>query len=260
MPLLPIKSLPLFYQDHYDDFFSKAGIRQSRACLGTVVIPELNNSGTGGSILEVLIIFNVNLFNYFRFYGSKKSEASTYPARNMSTISSVTRPIITVTEFTPGNTPDKVRPSFLPTFQFFERKKLALNYFFSSSSSIGWEKGLIFLTHCFLNERLNFCLKTKTKSFFHTPEKNFQNPTCDKQKWQKEWKATFEKVQKKFCSGGAAVSRTLVWKRFCLSGGDLPPLSSSENLFGRCSAKDLRRINVLKPDLAQFFLVLSQDA
>ena len=82
--------------------------------------------------------------------------------------------------------PRQGKTLILPNFQFLREKKLALNYFFSSSSSIGWEKGLIFLTHCFLNERLNFCLKTKTKSFFHTPEKNFQNPTCDKQKWQKE--------------------------------------------------------------------------
>ncbi len=56
----------------------------------------------------------------FRLYGTKKAEAPTGPGLPKCNQISVPKPIITVTEFTPGNTPDKVRYSLRIKNVFFQ--------------------------------------------------------------------------------------------------------------------------------------------
>jgi hypothetical protein len=79
-------------------------------------IVELTNLQLG--IIELTKVFrspcnygsiNLKLFSHFRYYGGRRVEGPANPAKGNAMVSSVPKPIITVTEFTPGNTPDKVR-------------------------------------------------------------------------------------------------------------------------------------------------------
>ena len=50
----------------------------------------------------------MRLIFIFRYYGEKKEDAAPNNPKVQQMSSAVLKPIITVTEFTPGNTPDKV--------------------------------------------------------------------------------------------------------------------------------------------------------
>jgi hypothetical protein len=69
---------------------------------------NLHTSGHSLQFSQFWITFDMRLIFIFRYYGEKKEDAAPNNPKVQQMSSAVLKPIITVTEFTPGNTPDKV--------------------------------------------------------------------------------------------------------------------------------------------------------